>query len=700
MTIDFFYIYTNIGVLAVAAGVLIISLGMKHRSRIKRNGIWNTANQPLACEVQQTEGQNEGVHIHDSDERFRLLAENIPGVIYLCNNDEEYSIIYINDHVESMTGYKVDEFEDGTISLARLIHPEDKNYVVEHVDQAVRANRPFELTYRLKHKNGSWKWIKEYGIGVHRYGEPAMLEGFITDITTQKKIENALKESEERLRNIVEKSNDGIYVIQGKQFVMVNKKFMSMFGYTTEEIISPDFTFMNLLDEESIPLIEERRKKRERGEKVSDRITFVGRTRERKKIHLEASMSAIEWEGKPGVLGMLRDVTLQKQLEEQLRHSQKIEAVGRVAGGLAHDFNNILTAISGYADLVSMQVSDEAVKNNVQEIVTASERATDLVKQLLAFSRRNIAKPVPVNLNNILTAMHSLLRRVMGEEIRLHTHLDDSLGTIEIDPALVEQVIMNLVINARDAMPEGGELTIETYNTELSRDYCELHPDVSPGTYVAVSITDTGTGIPEDIRDRIYEPFFTTKEKGKGTGLGLSTVYGIVKQSDGHIFCYSEIGCGTTFKIYFPRVSKDVKKTRKKKSTVYNDIPRGKNEIILLAEDEDSVRQFCSTVLKDLGYTILEARDGNEALEFSRQHNDDIHLLVADIMMPGMNGKELADKLCEERTSLKVILMSGYTNNVMTSRNLLDLGTAFIQKPFTPQTLALRVREVLDKKRN
>lgn len=699
MTIDYIYTFANFGALA-AASVFLISLGIKYRSWMWGNGKGTKSNQVIAREVQQVKEQSTDEYLNDSDERFRLLAKNIPGVIYLCNNDEEYSIIYINDHVESMTGYTVKDFKNETISLARWIHPDDRDYVAQEVNEAVRAKKPYELTYRLKHKNGGWKWIKEYGVGVFRNDQPVMLEGFITDITAQKTIENALKESEEKLRKIVEKSNDGIYVIQGKQFVMVNEKFRSMFGYTTEEVLSPEFTFMKLLDEDSIPLIEERRKKRERGEEVSDRITFVGRTKEKKKIHLEASMASIDWEGKPGVLGILRDITSQKQLEEQLRHSQKIEAVGRVAGGLAHDFNNILTAINGYAELVAMQVSDGAVKDNVQEIITASERATNLVKQLLAFSRRNIAKPVPVNLNSIVTAMDSLLRRVVGEEVTLRTHFDDALGTIEIDPSLVEQVIMNLIINARDAMPDGGELTIETFNTELSLEYCEIHPDVSPGKYVVVSITDTGAGIPENIRDQIYEPFFTTKEKGKGTGLGLSTVYGIVTQSGGNIFCYSEAGSGTTFKIYFPRISKEVKKKRKKKTTIYNNVPRAKKEIILLAEDEDSVRQFCSTVLTNLGYTILEAKDGEEALKYARQHPDDIHLLVADIMMPGMNGKELADELCKERTSLKVILMSGYTNNVISNRNLLDLGTAFIQKPFTPQTLAVRVREVLDGKRN
>jgi two-component system, cell cycle sensor histidine kinase and response regulator CckA len=643
-----------------------------------------------------TEHQDAKDHLRESEERFQILAENIPGVIYLCNNDDEYSTIYINRQIELITGYSMDEFENGTVTIAQLIHPDDKANVVRYINEMVEAQKPFEISYRMKHKDGSWKWVSEIGVGVIRNDRPVMLEGFITDISDQKMIENALKESEEKLRKIVEKSNDAIYVIQGKQFVMINDKFQEIFGYSESEVLSPGFTFMNLLDEDSIPLIEERRRKRERGEDVSDRISFIGRTKDQKKIHVEASLATIEWEGKSAVLGILRDMTSQRQLEEQFRHSQKIEAVGRLAGGLAHDFNNILTAISGYAELVAAKVPDGQVKDNINEIITASDRATKLVQQLLAFSRRQVIKPIPVNLNAIITAMDSLLHRVVGENTELHTHFEETLGTIEIDPALVEQVIMNLVINARDAMPDGGILSVETFNTELSSEYGHMHPEVLPGKYVALAISDTGIGIAEDIRDQIYEPFFTTKEKGKGTGLGLSTVYGIVMQSGGHIWCYSEVANGTTFKIYFPRVDKEVPPTVTTERTAVEEVPKAMNETILIAEDEDSVRRFCANVLSDLGYNILQAKDGMEALQISQRHPEKIDLLVADIMMPGLNGKELAHKLCKERTSLKVIFISGYTNSVIVNRGILDPGIAFIQKPFTPKMLGIRVREVLD----
>lgn len=647
-----------------------------------------------------TEGEKVKEHLYESEERFRILSENIPGVIYLCKIDDEFTTIYINQHIESLTGYSIDEFETGTISLMQLIHPSDRPDVVRHIQEMIDSQKPFEISYRMKHRNGGWRWVNEIGAGVYRENQPHLLEGFITDITDQKMIEDALKESEEKLRKIVEKSNDAIYVIQGKRFVMVNEKFLDMFGYSSGEVLAEGFTFMNLLDEDSIPMIEERRKKREKGEEVSDRIAFIGRTKNKQKIYLEASIATIDWERKPAVLGILRDVTSQKHLEEQLRHSQKIEAVGRLAGGLAHDFNNILTAIGGYAELVTAQVTDESVKRNVNEIITASDRATKLVQQLLAFSRRQVIKPVPVNLNTIISAMDSLLHRVTGENVELHTYFEESLGTIEIDPALVEQVIMNLVINARDAMADGGMLTIETFNTELSTEYGDTHPDVIPGKYVALAISDTGVGIAEDIRDQIYEPFFTTKEKGKGTGLGLSTVYGIVMQSGGHIWCYSEIAKGTTFKIYFPRIDKEVAAPVKQPPSIVSEVPKAQNETILIAEDEESVRRFCINVLSDLGYKILQAKDGMEALQIAQRHIDEIDLLVADIMMPGLNGKELADRLIKERSSLKVIFISGYTNNVVVKRGILDPDIAFIQKPFAPKTLGIRVREVLDGKKN
>ncbi len=697
MTIDPIYV---IAVFAAWVGIVVvfIYLGVRVHNRICRGTDVDDDLEPDPLKSDKSSSQDLKNVVSDSDERFRILAQNIPGVIYLCSNDENFTFRYANEHISVLTGYPVKDFENGTVSYRKLIHPDDKESVVCHVNEMVGARKPFELKYRIKHKKGHWKWVQEIGVGVRRQNRPVMLEGFITDITDQVIVENALIASEEKLRKIVEKSNDGIYVIQGKRFVMINEKFRSIFGYTIKEVLSPDFTFMHLLDEESIRTIEERRRKRERGEPVSDRIYFIGRTKDNEKIHLEASVSSIDWEGKPAVLGVLREITEQKHLEEQLRHAQKLEAVGRLAGSVAHDFNNILTAINGYAELVAAKVTDEHLSKNIGEIIKASGRATKLVQQLLAFSRRQVIKPVSVNLNAIVTAMDSLLHRVIGENIKLETHFDDNLGTTEIDPALAEQVIMNLVVNARDAMPSGGKLTIETFCTELNEEYCNMHPPVQPGDYVVLTVSDTGVGISEDIRDRIYEPFFTTKAVGKGTGLGLSTVYGIVKQSGGHIWCYSEVGSGTTFKIYLPRVEKEIPEVPVCEPAGTELVPKAKNETVLVAEDEESVRRFCSSVLSDLGYKVLQAKDGTEALMLSQKYTDKkIDLLVTDIMMPGLNGNELAERLLKMRDSMKVIYISGYTNDTIKNQEFLNLRSAFIQKPFSSKTLGTRVREVLDK---
>jgi two-component system, cell cycle sensor histidine kinase and response regulator CckA len=697
MTIDPIYV---LAIFAAWVGVVVvfIYLGVKLHNRIHRftdnDGVFELSAVRNNGSIQQSP-QNDS---NDADERFRILAKNIPGVIYLCSNDENFTLIYTNEHISVLTGYAVKDFEDGIVSFGQLIHPDDKASVVRHINEMVEAGKPFELKYRLKHKKGHWIWVHEIGVGVFKQNRHVMLEGFMTDISDQVIVENALLASEEKLRKIVEKSNDGIYVIQGKRFVMINEKFRSIFGYQIKEVLAPDFTFMKLLDEESIRIVEDRRTKRERGETVSDRIYFIGRTKDNKKIHLEASVSNIEWDGKPAVLGILREVTEQKHLEEQLRHAQKLEAVGRLAGSVAHDFNNILTAINGYAELVAAKVTDEHIGRHIGEIIKASDRATKLIQQLLAFSRRQVIKPVLVNLNCVIGAMDSLLHRVVGENIKIETYFDENLGTTEIDPALVEQVIMNLVVNARDAMPSGGTLTIETFSTELNEEYCSMHPSTQPGEYVVMTVSDTGVGISEDIIDRIYEPFFTTKGEGKGTGLGLSTVYGIVKQSGGHIWCYSEIGQGAMFKIYLPRIEKDVPEIPTVETAVAEPVPKAKNETVLIAEDEESVRRFCSSVLSDLGYTVLQARDGFEALRLSQKYTDKkIDLLVTDMLMPGLNGKELAERLCKVRDSLKVIYMSGYSNNTLNNQENLNLRTSFIQKPFSSKTLGTSVRAVLDK---
>jgi PAS domain S-box-containing protein len=382
-------------------------------------------------------------------------------------------------------------------------------------------------------------------------------------------------------------------------------------------------------------------------------------------------------------------------LQEQLRHSQKMEAIGRLAGGIAHDFNNLLTVIKGYSQLSCMGLKEgDPLRVNIDEIQNAAERATSLTRQLLAFSRRQVMEMKVLDLNTLLRDLEKMLRRVIGEDIEMVIQLAEDLGGVRADVGQIEQVIMNLAVNAKDAMPSGGKLTIETANVELDESYARSHADVKRGHYVMFSVSDTGVGMAPEVRERIFEPFFTTKEQGKGTGLGLSTTYGIVKQSEGHVWVYSAQGKGTTFKIYLPRVNEPLEDIRKE--ALKEELPRG-NETILIVEDEEEVRKLAGKILEKQGYRILETFNGDDALVACERCKSPIQLMLADIVMPGMGGSELAKLLKPLYPEIKVLYMSGHTDNDIARHGVLEKGVNYIQKPFTMEGLARKVREVLDK---
>jgi two-component system, cell cycle sensor histidine kinase and response regulator CckA len=383
-----------------------------------------------------------------------------------------------------------------------------------------------------------------------------------------------------------------------------------------------------------------------------------------------------------------------KKLEEQLRQAQKMEAIGQLTGGIAHDFNNMLTVILGYSELMLKSLPPDApLRDHVEQVKEAGVRASLLTRQLLAFSRKQVLQPRVLDLNAVLTNMDQMLQRLIGEDIALVAVPAAGLWRVYADPSQIDQIIVNLAVNARDAMPQGGKLTIETANAELEDAYAREHVSVKPGSYVMLAVSDTGCGMDAETQARMFEPFFTTKEPGKGTGLGLSTVYGIVKQSNGNIWVYSELGRGTTFKIYLPSVeaeAKAVEPSREAARTV-----RG-SETILLVEDENPVRALIRSTLQANGYTVLEAHDGKHAIQVCEQHKGPIHLLVTDVVMPGMGGRDLEERLKPSRPNMKVLFMSGYTDKAIVHHGELDPGTAFLQKPFTPDALARKVREVLD----
>jgi nitrogen-specific signal transduction histidine kinase/CheY-like chemotaxis protein len=394
-----------------------------------------------------------------------------------------------------------------------------------------------------------------------------------------------------------------------------------------------------------------------------------------------------------------RTVQLEEQIsqrrrsEEQLRQSQKMEAIGRLAGGVAHDFNNVLTVLFGcYESLSERLSSNPAVQQDLQELMRASEHAASLTRQLLAFSRRQIIAPKPVDLGTIVARSESLLRRVIGEDIELKTVARPCLSKVRVDEGQIEQVIMNLAVNARDAMPTGGTLTLRTDEVELGSEYVDGHLNTAPGRYVLLSVADSGTGMTPEVQSHLFEPFFTTKEKGKGTGLGLPTVYGIVKQSEGNIWVYSEPGIGTTFKVYFPAVAAEAEQAR---ATSSPGLSPSQAATILLVEDEPAVRRITRQILSRLGHTVLDADSAESARGLCEHHAGAIDLLLTDVIMPKTNGCQLAEELTARFPEMKVLFMSGYTDDIITKHGVMDAGAAYIEKPFSPKSLADKVEGLL-----
>ncbi|HYT83053.1 MAG TPA: response regulator [Gemmatimonadales bacterium] len=502
---------------------------------------------------------------------------------------------------------------------------------------------------------------------------------------------------EERLRSVVATVPDVLFSLSpdGGQVHYISPAAAHVFGYTPEEVAAERDLWYQRLSPEDVAKV---RACRERAAATGQSQTVEYRFRRRDDAVRWIETSFIPVRGERGTVlrldGISRDITEQRKLEEQFRQAQKMEAVGRLAGGVAHDFNNLLTVITSYSDILLEDLAPHDPRRaDMEEIRKAAISAAGLTRQLLAFSRQQVLEPRVLNLNAVVTNTEKLLRRLLGEDVQLVTAPAPQLGAVKADPGQLEQVIVNLAVNARDAMPEGGKLTIETANAVMDEAYVRDHPLAKPGPYVMLAVSDTGAGMDEQTQRRIFEPFFTTKEPGKGTGLGLATVYGIVKQSGGFIWVYSEPGHGTTFKIYLPRVAEPVETVTP--PAALGESLRG-SETVLLAEDAAAVRAVTRQVLDRLGYTVLEAPNGAAALHLATKHHGPIHLLLTDVIMPELGGRQLAQQLIALRPELRVLYASGYTDDAVVRHGVLTPGVAYLQKPFTPDVLARKVREVLD----
>ncbi|RYZ05270.1 MAG: PAS domain S-box protein [Myxococcales bacterium] len=626
--------------------------------------------------------------VHRSEESRRQFIEASPIARYVISAND-LRVMEVNAAALALYGYSRDEFL--RLSLNDLRHPDDRQRLMAALDAAGDDHTAGLAKHRRK--DGSVLYVEGGSQLASYHGEPARFV-VVTDQTKRVRAEQERDQTAERLQSTLDSMKEG-YTIMDRElrYVYVNRAGAEQTHLTREELLGR--TPLELypgFEDTPIHLALQAALDTGQPQRVENRF-----------VHSDGETGFFELYIQPvpeGLVVLSVDQTDQRRaenrrdsLEEQLRQAQKMEAVGRLAGGIAHDFNNVLSVILGYGeDILATLKEGDPIREDLQEIHAAATRAAELTRQLLMFSRQQVFEPKVVSLNDVLTGMERMLRRVLGEHLELITSFAPELGRIRADRGHLEQVVLNLVVNARDAMPNGGRLTIETCNVSLDEAFTQNHLGSSPGEYVFLGVTDTGLGMDAATRTRIFEPFFTTKELGKGTGLGLSTVLGIVQQSGGGIWVYSEEGHGTTFKVYLPRVDAelDVRPSVRPTADLLG------SETVLLVEDEPGVREVARRVLERAGYQVLVVESPLEALLVGDTYPAEIQLLVTDVVMPKLSGADLAARLLEKRPSIKVLYMSGYTDRGIVSSGVLDGSVPFLQKPFTSEQLARKVRQVLD----
>ncbi len=633
--------------------------------------------------------------LRSEEERFRQLADNISEVFFITDI-RLGETLYINPAYEEVWGRSCQSIYERPRSFFEAVAPEDQGRLGEYIARVQQGESPGRIEFRVVRPDGTVRSVLSHAVPIrNERGEVYRQAGTALDITERKQAEEALRTSELRARTLFDTVHLVVLGLDAEGRVdYVNPFFLELTGYTREEALG-QFWLERFIPEAQRPaMLGAFRELLERGLHAHYQNAIVTKGGEERLIAWN-NTTLRDSGGRPiGTLSIGEDITQHQRLEEQLRQAQKMEAVGRLAGGVAHDFNNLLTAILGHAELLLDDLpSISTHRGDVDEIRMAAERAAGLTRQLLAFSRQQVLQPTILDVNDVVENLQKLLRRLIGEDVTLRVVLAPSAGHVKADAGQLEQVIVNLAVNSRDAMPGGGTLTIETGLADLTDEYMEAHRPVLPGSYVMLAVSDTGQGIRPEDRSRIFEPFFTTKEPGKGTGLGLSTVYGIIKQSGGYVWVYSEPGVGTTFKIYLPRVDAPVQtlEPARPSGTV-----AGGSETILLAEDDEQLRTLAQGCLERMGYRVMVAANGEEARALAVAHEGTIHLLVTDMVMPGESGRQLADRLIVMQPGIRCLFMSGYTDRTIVDQGILERGFRYLQKPFTPTILARMVRDVLD----
>jgi PAS domain S-box-containing protein len=626
--------------------------------------------------------------LRKSEQRFSraFRASPIPTSI---SEIETGRILDLNDQFLRILDYSREEVIGKTsLELGIWADRDDRDQASARVRE---GGSIVDLMTRIRTRSGEIRDVIGSAVPIDVGRLKCVLSTFL-DVTERRRAEEGMRKSEERFRRLFESNTIGIVIADlSGNTLEANDAYLGMLGYTREELLAGTIRWNELTPAEFYASDQAAIEELLRSGTVSPWEKELFR-KDGTRVPVLIGVAMLK-AAEASCIAYIVDLTERRRLEQQFRQAQKMEAVGRLAGGVAHDFNNLLTAILGYSDLVAAKLDPGSLEyEELDEVRKAGERAASLTRQLLAFSRQQVLERKVLDINALIANIEKMLRRLIGEDVALTTAMDPALRRVFADAGQLEQVVMNLAVNARDAMPRGGKLTIETANVELDEAYARQHVTVRPGSYVMIAVSDTGIGMNSETLARIFEPFFTTKGPGKGTGLGLATVYGIVKQSDGYIWAYSEVGKGTTFKVYLPLVEEGAEA-----EPVMVPVPArlAGSETVLLVEDEESVRVLSRVILESYGYTVLEAASGNDGLDVARRYSLPIHLLLTDVVMPEMGGPDLASRLEALRPGVRVLYMSGYTDDAVFRHGLLEKGRVFLQKPFTPGALVGKVREAL-----